>query len=361
MMNTNIPFINSRSDVIVEIATPYSIGTGFYLKSFDLIVTNEHIIRSNKQVVISGATFKKQIVPVLYLDPISDLAFISPPEEHHMPDISLSNLSALKVGEEIMVIGDQNKKIANGKISHIIYRDDATPYIIHDISMNPANNGGPLYHPDGTIIGMNTFINQNGEGIGYTLPSTHIFSCIKEFREGNGFKGIRCASCKKLNFEEDDDSKSLCSNCGIGIKKISDIQDYEPSGICHTVESLIDRLGYDVALTRKGPNNWCIKKSSIDVCISYYEKTGLLVGDMYMCSIPESSVSEIFEFMLKQNYILEGITFSIKNNDIILSLLIYDQFINADTIFTLFSHLLSTSDKYDNILIDMYGGKSKNV
>ncbi len=353
--------INRCTEVIVQIATPYSIGTGFYIQSFDLIVTNEHIVRGNKKVVISGSTFEKQILSVVFIDTINDLAFISPPLCHNIPDIALSNLNVLNIDSEIMVTDTQNKKMIKGKIFDIKYQDVDIAYILHDISMNAANNGSPLYLPDGTVIGMNTFNIQNGKGMSYALPSSYIFSCIKEFKEGNSSKGIRCPACKVMNFENDNDSNSLCSKCGVGIKKISDIQVYQPSGICLTVESLIERLGYQVALTRRGPNYWCIKKGSIDLCISYYEKTGLLVGDVSMCMLSKSTSSEVYEFLLKQNFILDGLTFSIKKDDIILSLLIYDQFINEDTLFTLFSHLLRTSDKYDNILIDEYGGNSKNV
>ena len=55
MMELDKHLINRCTEVIVQIATPYSIGTGFYIQSFDLIVTNEHIVRGNKKVVISGS------------------------------------------------------------------------------------------------------------------------------------------------------------------------------------------------------------------------------------------------------------------------------------------------------------------
>lgn len=358
MTKKNIPYI-SNGDIIVHIATPYSTGTGFYIKSFEIIVTNEHIVRGNKEVVLAGTTFAKQLVEVVYLDQINDLAFIRPPSVHDMPSVELSNLNTLAKGDEIIAIESLNKNVAKGKITDIIYIGDDVPYILHDLIMNPAHNGSPLFSSDGTIIGINTFNILKGKNVGQSLTSFFLLSCIKEFKNGKGRKGVRCTNCKKVIFEEVDESNILCVSCGAPIQRISDIRAYEPKGICITVESLIGRLGYDVTLTRKGPNNWCIKKGSVEVCISYYEKTGLLVGDVYMCLVPENSVSELYEFLLKQNYILDGLTFSIRNEDIILSLLVYDQFINVDTIFTLFTHLLETSDKYDNILIESYGGKRK--
>ncbi|MBK8450582.1 MAG: hypothetical protein IPL42_11375 [Saprospiraceae bacterium] len=46
--------IEKYRDVVIQIATPFSVGTGFYLKDYDLIITNEHVVRNNKDVVIEG-------------------------------------------------------------------------------------------------------------------------------------------------------------------------------------------------------------------------------------------------------------------------------------------------------------------
>ena len=60
------------------------------------------------------------------------------------------------------------------------------------------------------------------------------------------------------------------------------------------------------------------------------------------------------------NYELDGLTFSIKGQDIILSLLIYDRYLNADTGLELFKHLFAKADYYDNILVEKYGAQWKN-
>ena len=72
--------INSYSEVVVQIATPYSTGTGFYLKKYNLIVTNEHVVRDNRNVIVKVNGLKKQLSQVLYLDPTHDLAFLEMPD-----------------------------------------------------------------------------------------------------------------------------------------------------------------------------------------------------------------------------------------------------------------------------------------
>jgi len=52
---------------------------------------------------------------------------------------------------------------------------------------------------------------------------------------------------------------------------------------------------------------------------------------------------------------MEGLNFSIKEQDIILSLLIYDRYLNVDTGIQLFKHLFEKADYYDNILVEEYG------
>ncbi|HHH49776.1 MAG TPA: serine protease, partial [Saprospiraceae bacterium] len=72
--------IDFYRNIVVQIATPYSKGTGFYLKEHEIIVTNEHVIRDNKEVVIAGNIFGRQLSKVLFLDEKYDLAFLEAPK-----------------------------------------------------------------------------------------------------------------------------------------------------------------------------------------------------------------------------------------------------------------------------------------
>ena len=122
-----------------------------------------------------------------------------------------------------------------------------------------------------------------------------------------------------------------------------------------TIEEMLGQSGHNVQLSRRGPNNWEITQGSAKINISYYEKTGLITGDAYLCLLPKSNIKPLYEYLLRQNYVMDGMTFSIKDQDIILSLLIYDRYLNADTGMELFNHLFEKADHYDNILVEEYG------
>lgn len=355
--------ISIYEQVIIQIATPYSTGTGFYISQYGLIVTNEHVVRSNKKVVIAGKNIEKQLADVIYLDTKYDLAFIKIQNDLIMTKVLVGSSEPLYEGNKVYAIGHPfglKFTATQGIISSLLHQEEDVHYIQHDAALNPGNSGGPLVDSNGTVIGINTFIIQNGNSIGFSLPVSYLLSCAEDFRKGNGAKGVRCPSCNNISFEKEGGSNSYCAICGAAITMISDIEDYQPYGVSSTVEDMISKLGYQVDLARKGPNNWSLKKGSAELNISYYEKTGLLLGDIYMCTLPDSGISELYQFLLMQNYNLKGMSFSLREQDIILSLLIYDQYLNGETMYKLFKNLLITADMYDNIIVDTFGGKWKN-
>jgi len=53
--------IEKYQNAIIQIATASGTGTGFYVKEFDLIVTNDHVVAENSEVTIAGKTFDKAL------------------------------------------------------------------------------------------------------------------------------------------------------------------------------------------------------------------------------------------------------------------------------------------------------------
>jgi serine protease Do len=69
----------------------------------------------------------------------------------------------------------------------------------------------------------------------------------------------------------------------------------------------------------------------------------------------KETVNRIYEFLLRQNYLIKGLTFSIYEDDIVLSLIIYDRHLNNDTAVELLQNLLERADYYDNVLVEELG------
>lgn len=349
--------IDLFKDVVIQIATPYSTGTGFYLDKYNLIVTNEHVVRDNQTVVIDGTSIEKQIVDVIYVDPKYDLAFLKVPENHQMPGIEINLNESLKEGQMVVAVGHPyglKFGATQGIISNLLHQENDIQYIQHDAALNPGNSGGPLINRKGELIGVNTFIIRDGNSIGFSLPVNYLQLTIDEYMVGNYKKGVRCNSCMNIVFEENESIK-YCTYCGSKIKMISGIEVYEPLGINKTIEKMLTKLGYNIELSRRGPNNWEVNRGSARITISYHEKTGLIVGDALLCLLPKDNIKRLYEFLLRENYKNESLNFSVRNQDILISLLIYDQYLNTETASTIFNQLFEAADKYDDILVKEFG------
>lgn len=344
--------------IIVQIATPYCTGIGFYIKKYDLIITNEHLVRGNKKVAVFGKLFDHLEAQICYLDSVYNIAFIQMQDAQVMPEIEINWEKTPQKNEKVASIALKNGGSFYTQEGHILEPFNSIEqisYIKHNAALNPSSSGSPLVDINGMVIGINTFIIQHGISVGYTMPTCQIKKLIFDFLEGQGRDGVRCQQCLHINFENSGIVSSNCVNCGTPIAMISQMVDFEPSGICRTVEDMIYKLGFSPVFTRRGLNNWSIRKGSAVLNISYYEKTGLLIGDVYVCVLPNQGLEALYEYLLAQNNNLEAMAFSIKDQDIILSLLIYDQFLNVETMYKLFDKLLVTADKYDNLLVDQFG------
>src|SRR5919107_5133140 len=132
---------------IIQIATQTSTGTGFYVKEFDLIVTNEHVVGKNAEVTIQGRLFEKRLARVWYTDKKHDLAFLEPPKEILLPLVKLGNYEQTKDGDVVVAIGHPfglNYTATQGVISKVDRIREGLKYIQIDAAINPGNSGGPF-------------------------------------------------------------------------------------------------------------------------------------------------------------------------------------------------------------------------
>src|SRR5690349_17471218 len=91
---------------VVQIATRTGTGTGFYLKDYDLIVTNNHVVRHTRHATIRGRNFPKQLSRIVFTDERHDLACLMPPKDvQHFPELKLGDDTLLKDGDEVLAIG----------------------------------------------------------------------------------------------------------------------------------------------------------------------------------------------------------------------------------------------------------------
>ena len=280
--------IEQYSNIVIQIATPYSTGTGFLLREAGVIVTNNHVVQGNREVVVDGSKLPRQMAKVVFSDPRHDLAFIAVPPCPEAPAAALVSNKTVSVGDMVVAIGHPfglKFTATQGIVSGTEHLQGDLSYIQHDAALNPGNSGGPLVNQQGEVIGVNTFIVNGGEGLGFSLPVRFLAESLALWQQGGGQVGARCQNCKQAVFERAK-SDGYCPNCGAPIELPSDAELYEPAGIARTIEEILGKCGHDIGLARRGPNVWEVRNGSASIVVSYYEPNGTLRGTPSSATFP---------------------------------------------------------------------------
>lgn len=343
---------------IIQIASPQSTGTGFYLSEYNLIVTNQHVVKDCNEVTIKGKNFEKQFSQVLFTDSKFDLAFLSPPENIEFPAIHLGDYQYLKDGDTVLAMGHPyglNYSSTQGVISRVDRVQNGIKFIQIDAAINPGNSGGPLVNEDGEVIGVNSFIIRGGDNLGFALPANYVKEALLQYLPLRGEIVVRCNSCSTLVTASNIDGE-YCPNCGTKITLLkSKNENVEITGIAKVIEDTLYKLGKNKELARTATNNWEIKEGSATIRISYNPDNFFVVGDAVLCQLPKQNIGVVYDFLLRENFMLKSMLFSVSQQDIVLSSLSYDMDITLESAERMLRELFQKSDYYDNMLIEKYG------
>lgn len=353
--------IEQYQKAIVQIATPSGTGTGFYIKEFDLIVTNDHVVEPNAEVTIAGKAFDKVFSRVWYTDRKHDLAFLEAPKNIELPEIKLGRYEEMKDGDDILAIGHPyglNYTATQGVISKVDRIRDGLKFIQIDAAINPGNSGGPLVNNKGEVIGVNSFIIRGGDNLGFALPVNYLREALQMYLPLKGQVSTRCFSCDYLVTAANIDSGKYCPSCGTEVKlrEITE-KEVEPVGAAKTIEDILKVLGKDVRLAREGANYWSVKEGSAKIKIVYNAENFFIAGDAYLCQMPTdlAKIKPLYQFLLQENYRISGLVLSCVKQNIVLSCIMYDLDMNKEAGAETFRNLFKKADDYDDFLKKEYG------
>jgi Do/DeqQ family serine protease len=165
-------FLNPRP------STAQSLGTGVIIHPDGYVLTNEHVLRGATQIRVGLSDGREFDAELVGGDPSSDLAVVKLDAEGTLPQPHLGDSDGVMIGETVVAIGNPfglNHTVTTGVLSAVnrSIRGDGREYhgfLQTDASINPGNSGGPLLNMDGEVIGINTAILGNAQGIGFAIP-----------------------------------------------------------------------------------------------------------------------------------------------------------------------------------------------
>jgi Do/DeqQ family serine protease len=154
-------------------------GSGFIISNDGKIITNAHVVEGADKVTVTLKDGRTIDGKVLGSDPLTDVAVVQV-ETSNLPTVKLGNSDSLQVGEWAIAIGNPlglDNTVTTGIISakerngsQIGASDKRVDFLQTDAAINPGNSGGPLLNARGEVIGVNTAIIQNAQGLGFAIP-----------------------------------------------------------------------------------------------------------------------------------------------------------------------------------------------
>lgn len=153
-------------------------GSGFFISRDGLILTNHHVVSGADRILVTVQGRDKPLAAtVVGADPSLDLAVLRV-RGSGFPVLALGDSDRIRPGDWVIAVGNPyglDHTVTVGVVSATgrplqIGQRNFESLIQTDAAINPGNSGGPLLNLAGQVIGINTAVNADAQGIGFAIP-----------------------------------------------------------------------------------------------------------------------------------------------------------------------------------------------
>ena len=154
-------------------------GSGVIVRPDGYILTNNHVVQDATTIKVTLTGGKTLTGKIIGRDPLADLAVIKVDSRDPLPAARLGSSGALQVGQLAIAIGNPfglGSTVTTGVISALNRNIELPSLVVENLiqtsaAINPGNSGGALLDSSGAVVGINTAIIPNAQGIGFAIPS----------------------------------------------------------------------------------------------------------------------------------------------------------------------------------------------
>ena len=169
----NLPF----QPQLPQMAPSKGEGSGVIISRDGLVLTNEHVVHGASEITITLAGGRKFKGTVKGADRLTDIALVKI-DGKDLPAATLGDSDALPIGAFVIAVGNplgfeqtMTFGILSGKGREIPEAGKEFRNLLQtDAAINPGNSGGPLVDLDGRVVGINTAIIRQAQGMGFAIP-----------------------------------------------------------------------------------------------------------------------------------------------------------------------------------------------
>lgn len=173
--------VESRARGLFFDFTEEGAGTGIVVRPDGYLVTNLHVVQDADTVLVTmpdGSSYEAQVIG---MDRLTDLVVLKI-EAKNLDAAIFGNSSQLRVGDWVLALGNAlalkgGPSVTLGIVSALgrtvrtQESEDLYDMIQTDAAINQGNSGGPLVNMNGEVIGINTAVFREANGIGFTVSS----------------------------------------------------------------------------------------------------------------------------------------------------------------------------------------------
>lgn len=168
----------------------YSLGSGVIVDPKGYILTNEHVIIGGSDIRVTLTNGKRYPAKVVGAAPEMDLALLKISGDRPFPVAELGRSDDLMIGEPVIAVGNPyglSNTVTVGVLSAVgrTFKSgnrEYSDFLQTDAPINPGNSGGPLLNILGQVIGINTAIIKNAQGIGFAIPIDRAHRVMDQLR-----------------------------------------------------------------------------------------------------------------------------------------------------------------------------------
>ncbi|HEY3267035.1 MAG TPA: trypsin-like peptidase domain-containing protein [Armatimonadota bacterium] len=172
------------SVVTIHVRVPggETLGSGVILDPRGFALTNAHVVDSGGSIVVVLKNGREVPAGIVQEDSDLDLAVLRL-SAVNLPTVPVGSVKDLKNGDEVVAIGAPrglDHTVTRGIVSSRDRLVNGRRYIQTDAALNPGNSGGPLLNDQAQVVGINTMIEADSNGVGFAIPISAAFPILRQ-------------------------------------------------------------------------------------------------------------------------------------------------------------------------------------
>ncbi|WP_292268178.1 serine protease [Butyricimonas sp.] len=330
-------------------------GSCFYLKNYDLFVTNYHVVEGFREVALQDNDKNRFYTRVVLVNPARDIALLKADGDFSaLPEIALSALDEVSIGQRINVAGypfGMPFTVTEGTVSSPRQLMNDSYYIQTDAAVNPGNSGGPMFNDSNELVAITVSKLNNADNMGFGIPVASLRELLEQIADlDTSIFNVQCNSCDEFISEEEE----YCPSCGDKLPE-NVFKERTLTDLAVFCEEAIEAMGINPVLARVGYESWVFHKGSSEIRMFVYNRQYLFCTSP-LNVLPKKNLEPVLSYLLNAD--VRPYQFGLDGNQIYISYRVHisDVFSEyGEEVQKNLTNMAFKADELDNYLADTFG------